>query len=420
MSQSQHTHEIDNLSSRADPTTGVTGRRVKLGEICEIQLGKMLSPKSRTGLRPVPYLRNANVQWDRFDLSDVAQMDFDEREEAKFLLRPGDLLVCEGGEPGRAAVWDGQISRCCYQKALHRLRPINFLVDPHFLKYRLWLGAIRGEFVDSNAKTTIAHLPAVRLAELPLILPTLKEQHRIAANLTEQMTALGMARVAVHSQLDAACGLPGAYLRGIFDGAAANLWPSRSIADFAECCSGATPPRGNPAYYGGTIPWVKTGELRDTWIESTDELITEKALSETSLRLLPPLTVLVAMYGQGQTRGRTGLLRMSASTNQACFAMLPNDLFEPRYLQLWFQYSYEALREETEGRGGNQPNLNGALMKKLRVPFPPIGEQRLVCQEFEAGLASFEALENSLKERLDAIQRLRGALLSLAFSGLNP
>ena len=124
-------------------------RNAKLGEICEIQLGKMLSPVSKRGIRPIAYLRNANVQWNRFDLRDIATMDFDEKEERKFLLRRGDLLVCEGGEPGRAAVWNGEIERCCYQKALHRLRPANGEVDPHFLMYRLWLGAFANEFSDS-------------------------------------------------------------------------------------------------------------------------------------------------------------------------------------------------------------------------------------------------------------------------------
>ncbi|HJQ24188.1 MAG TPA: hypothetical protein VKA60_09760 [Blastocatellia bacterium] len=86
--------------------------------MCEIQLGKMLSPASKAGVRPRPYLRNANVPWDRFDLTDVAEMDFTENEEEKFILKKGGLLVCEGGEPGRAAVWDSQIAPCFYQKAL--------------------------------------------------------------------------------------------------------------------------------------------------------------------------------------------------------------------------------------------------------------------------------------------------------------
>ncbi|CAG1007636.1 Type-1 restriction enzyme EcoKI specificity protein [Anaerolineales bacterium] len=189
-----------------------------LDSLCEIQLGKMLSPKSKTGLRSRPYLRNTNVQWNRFDLSDIAEMDFSDQEERKFALREGDLMVCEGGEPGRSAVWAGEIAPCYYQKALHRLRPINNSIDPHFLMYRLWLGAFSAEFFDSQAKTTIAHLPAVRLASLKVGVPSLSDQQHIAARLNEQMASVECTRQALQTQLDSINQLPAALLRQAFEG----------------------------------------------------------------------------------------------------------------------------------------------------------------------------------------------------------
>lgn len=193
-------------------------RWARLGDVCEIQLGKMLSPASKTGTRSRPYLRNANVQWGHFDLADIAGMDFTEAEEAKFALEPGDLLVGEGGEPGRAAVWQGEITPCCYQKALHRLRPVEKRADPHFIMYRLWHGALQGEFVGSHGQTTIAHLPAVRLAELPIALPSLGDQRRIAVLLAEQMAAVERARRAAVEQLAQVEQLPAAFLRQAFSG----------------------------------------------------------------------------------------------------------------------------------------------------------------------------------------------------------
>lgn len=176
----------------------------ELGEVCEVQLGKMLSPKSKTGIRPIPYLRNENVQWNRFDLDDVSWMDFSEAEEVKFLLKPGDLLVCEGGEPGRAAVWQGQIERCCYQKALHRIRPRDGQIDPVFLMYRLWLSVLGGEFSNSQTQTTIAHLPREKLILVRLPLPPLAEQRRIAAELTAALSVVEKARRAEQERLAAA------------------------------------------------------------------------------------------------------------------------------------------------------------------------------------------------------------------------
>lgn len=109
----------------------------KIGDIFHTQLGKMLSQKSRVGQAPKPYLRNKNVQWGRIDVADLLKMDFNERELSKHRLLPGDLLVCEGGEPGRAALWNGEIGECYYQKALHRLRPKDGRVTNPFLAH--WL-----------------------------------------------------------------------------------------------------------------------------------------------------------------------------------------------------------------------------------------------------------------------------------------
>lgn len=193
---------------------------VALHNVVEIQLGKMLSPVSRTGRRPIPYVRNANVQWDRVDLTDVAEMDFDEHEEAKFALRPGDVLVCEGGEPGRAAVWRGEITRCCFQKALHRLRPLNDAVDPEFLVFTLWLASLRGEFTDDHAKTTIAHLPAVRLSELRVSLPSLSTQRRLASRIRRRLDAIRHLQRELQTQIDEIRRLPHVILRNTFEGIA--------------------------------------------------------------------------------------------------------------------------------------------------------------------------------------------------------
>ena len=157
-------------------------RIVKLGSVFETQLGKMLSQKARGGDSPKPYLRNRNVQWGRIDLSDVLTMDFDEREEEKFRLVPGDLLVCEGGAVGRAAIWRGELAECFFQKALHRIRPRTGVVSNEFLYH--WM---RFAFEHQNlynvggASSTIAHLPQAQLEELDIPLPEEVEQRRIVS-----------------------------------------------------------------------------------------------------------------------------------------------------------------------------------------------------------------------------------------------
>lgn len=182
-------------------------------------------------MRPVPYLRNENVQWNRFDLTDVSWMDFSEAEEEKFRLEPGDLLVCEGGEPGRAAVWEGQIERCCYQKALHRIRPRDERLFPPFLMYRLWMSAMNGEFAGSQTQTTISHVPREQLLRLTMPLPPLTDQQRIAAGLTRALAGVGAVRSIAEERLAAAEALPAAYLRKVFEGSERKGWETRRLGD---------------------------------------------------------------------------------------------------------------------------------------------------------------------------------------------
>ncbi len=150
-------------------------------DLFTVELGKMLSPKARKGINPRPYLRNKNVQWGRFDLSEVFLMDFTEEELDRFHLKPGDILVCEGGEPGRTAVWQGKIEDCCYQKALHRLRPKNIkrVLPRYYLYWATAAFTIFKSYKPTGTKTTIAHLPKEKLEVMEIALPMLPEQARI-------------------------------------------------------------------------------------------------------------------------------------------------------------------------------------------------------------------------------------------------
>ena len=142
----------------------------KLKELFSVQLGKMLSAKARRGDSPRPYLANYNVQWDRLNLDKVQEMDFNEGEREKFALVPGDLLVCEGGEVGRTAIWRGEIQDCYYQKALHRLRPLTGYSPEIMLQFMRWADR-KGKFKALTGHSTIAHLTAVKLKEMNVPVP---------------------------------------------------------------------------------------------------------------------------------------------------------------------------------------------------------------------------------------------------------
>jgi type I restriction enzyme S subunit len=111
----------------------VEWRVVRLGEIFEIQQGKALSPTTRAGTRKCPFLRTANIFWGTIDLTVLDEMHFEPIEEQRLALQTGDLLVCEGGDIGRTAMWEGQLPLCLYQNHLHHLRPIRVHgVEPAF------------------------------------------------------------------------------------------------------------------------------------------------------------------------------------------------------------------------------------------------------------------------------------------------
>lgn len=153
---------------------------LSVGALFEMQLGKMLSKAAKTGRNAYPYLANRNVQWDYVDLSDLEWMDFTEAERAKFSLQPGDLLICEGGEIGRTALWRGERQNCYFQKAIHRLRPYDSRILPTYMLRFMRLAVEHGYLINFSSQTSIAHLTREKLALLPIAVPARDEQHRIA------------------------------------------------------------------------------------------------------------------------------------------------------------------------------------------------------------------------------------------------
>ena len=167
------------LEMFGDPVTNPKGWPLrKFGDVCTTRLGKMLDSKKQTGLHKRPYLRNVNVQWGYFDLKEVLEMDFDENDREEFRLRMGDVLICEGGEVGRAAIWQDELEECYFQKALHRVRPHSNKVIPEYLVNLMWFLAKYGGLKDHVTSATIAHLTGVKLKNMNIPIPPLELQKK--------------------------------------------------------------------------------------------------------------------------------------------------------------------------------------------------------------------------------------------------
>ena len=152
-------------------------------------------------------------------------------------------------------------------------------------------------------------------------------------------------------------------------------WGMPAIGYLAKITSGSTPDRNNPLFWNeGTVNWIKTGELQNNRLSCSEEKVTEYALNNTSIKLYPKDTILMAMYGQGKTRGMTALLDVPCTTNQACAALsIYNKNVNVLFLWKCLIGAYDAIRDKAVGTG--QPNLNIDLISKFVIPLPPYNEQ---------------------------------------------
>lgn len=153
-------------------------KQVRLGDFIDSCLGKMLDQKKNKGAFH-PYLGNSNVRWGEFDFSNLAEMKFEDTEHERYSLKKGDLVVCEGGEPGRCAIWEDEISNMKIQKALHRIRTLPGLVA-EYLYYWFLLAGKTGSLEPYFTGTTIKHLTGRSLADLTITLPPVKHQEKCA------------------------------------------------------------------------------------------------------------------------------------------------------------------------------------------------------------------------------------------------
>ena len=161
----------------------MTWKAVLLAEIADISLGKMLDKAKNKG-EPLPYLANINVRWGDFDLEDLRTMRFEAHELERYSLNAGDIVMCEGGEPGRCALWRDHHHRMMLQKALHRIRPAPQTADSTYLYYYFLNTGKQNGFAPYFTGSTIKHLPREQLAKFPIRLPSLSKQQRIGAALS--------------------------------------------------------------------------------------------------------------------------------------------------------------------------------------------------------------------------------------------
>ena len=191
-----------------DPVNNSKGFEMKkIGDISESRLGKMRDAKQITGNFLKPYLGNSNVRWFSFDLSELLEMDFTSEEQKKFELKNGDLLLCEGGEIGRCAIWREQQLDCYFQKAIHRIRVNRAIVLPEYLQWVMYFYSKANAFKESRSQATIAHLTGVKLKRLTVPVPdiTLQQEFlQVIKSIEKLMDKLNNSEALIQKMLQSA------------------------------------------------------------------------------------------------------------------------------------------------------------------------------------------------------------------------
>ncbi|MGD9553939.1 MAG: restriction endonuclease subunit S [Arcobacteraceae bacterium] len=195
-------------------------------------------------------------------------------------------------------------------------------------------------------------------------------------------------------------------------------WVHCPIKNIGIIATGATPLRGNTNYWtDGTIPWIKSGALNELYVKEADEYVTKKALDETNIKLFPIHTLLIALYGEGKTRGMCSELLIETTTNQAIAGIIQEGLEEKTrpYLKQFLIKNYQDIRRKSSG--GVQPNLNSDIVKNTLVPLCSLEEQNQIVQEIESRLSVCDKIEETIANSLAKSEALRQSILKKAFEG---
>lgn len=379
-----------------------------LGEIAEI------NPPHKVAVGPdveVSFLGMA-------DLSELgtttlgATRSYGEVRTGYTAFRTGDVLVAKI----TPCFQNGKIAQALLKNEIgagstefHVVRPKD-KVDARYLLRFLRQDWIR---VEGELRMTGSggqrRVPETYLRRLMVPLPPLSEQRRTAAVL-DQVDALREKRRETITLLD---DIAQSTFLEMFGDPSTNPkdFPVVKISDIARVGTGATPRRDDRSNYGGGIPWVKTGEVSGGVIHRTEESISESALSGSNCQIYPVGSIIVAMYGQGKTRGQCARLGISAATNQACAVVQPGLRVDGEFLFRQLLLSYDRLRGL--GRGGNQENLNLALVRGFPVLLPHLDEQR----EYVQVITEMELVRARYVAHLAILDELFISLQHRAFSG---
>lgn len=407
---------------------------VQLADVADVQLGKMLDKLKNKG-RPTPYLRNVNVRWGTFDLGDILEMRMSDVERQTFDIRDGDLLVCEGGEPGRAAVWSGGSTALTFQKALMRVRS-NGGAEPKYLAAYLRSAALAGELERHFTGTTIKHLPQNVLRQLALPLPPIAEQRRIVAKLD----ALAARTARVRADLDHIPTLAARYkqavLRQAVGGALTAEWrrceAGESLAewrfvrwdDAGRTISGRAFP--SSAYAETGLHLMRPGNLHSSgeivWNDRNTARMPESWASKSPDLLFSGERILINLTAQSLKDDFLGRACISGKDdifllNQRIAIFEPHDMHLRYCLYVLKSPLFREFVADGLNAGSLIQHIHTKQLRNFVFPIPPLAEQAEIIRRVDHAFAEMDRLLAEAAAARRLLERLDQQILAKAFRG---
>jgi type I restriction enzyme S subunit len=370
--------------------------------------------KAKNQGKPRRYLRNINVRWFGFDLSDVQEMRIIDDEVERYSIRKGDLVVCEGGEPGRCAIWcDGET--VCFQKALHRIR-FNTASDPRFYMYYLWMLAKSGMLSAYYTGTGIKHLTGESLKKLPVPVPPLLEQKRIVARIEELFSELDNGVETLKKTKQQLAVYRQAVLKAAFEGCV----NSNEIEDLVDDVR--IGPFGTVLhkedYIDNGIPVINPQHIKQNLICPSSKITvsTEKAAELSSYCLKTNDVIMgrrgemgrVAAVGENEAGWICGtgsiMLRLKKEFDAKFYAKI---LSSPRVVHYL----------EENATGTTMKNLNEEIVKHIPVPKITRQQQVKIDSMIKASFSVCDSIEKTVDDALQQAESMRQSILKKAFEG---
>ncbi|MDU2589625.1 MAG: restriction endonuclease subunit S [Atopobium sp.] len=378
------------------------GERVRLGD-CFPYIKNGYNSRQGKDKGGVPITRIETLSDNKFNRNKVGYANiFSTEGLEKHVLEDGDILMSHiNSLPylGRSVMYRARPGEVfIHGMNLLRLKADRSIVEPEYAELYFRSPRFKQQ-VSKIAKKAVnqASFSVSNLKELEFPLMSLCDQRDvikklsfITAQIEYNQKAIGELSLLVKSR----------FVEMFGDPATADAKHELlAIGNFADVQTGATPLRRESKYYGGSIPWVKTGEVSRNFANGVEENITETAIKETNCKVFPAGAILVAMYGQGDTRGKAAILPFEAATNQACAAIMPSPAHNEVFLNAQLQLLYEDMRAKS--LGGNQKNLSLGIIKSMKVILPPMEAQ----QEFATFVSQVD------KSRFISMSRYRDILI---------